>query len=1194
MIRALDPPLRPSSAARSGRGRARGVDRARSAWTLRAAAGLLALALAPGCARQPVAYNVLLITVDTLRADHLSVYGYERPTSPGLEELARDELHPPLEPADRRALGLLARDALVFTHAQTPRAKTTPAVASLFTGLYPHHHHVRDLASPLAEDVPLLAESFRDAGYRTVGVIGNWVLKAERSGLQRGFEVWDEELPQEVGVPPDHVPQRTARSLTDAALAALADGGDAPAGGEPRPWFAWLHYMDPHGLYDPPAEHRVFESDAVELIPSEAELGPHPIHRRRVAEYNLHPDAVDAYGRPDAQAVRDLYDGEIRFVDAEVARLLRWLEDSRHRDDTLIVFTADHGESLGEHRYWFEHGFYTYEATCRVPLVIRLPRAMEERPPPGIRAGDVSLVDLTPTLLELVGLPPLRVPADVPRRAPRGVSRAGLVLRGQAGEHPVFSEKIERSDVSGTVQAKAVRLGDWKFIRRYTQRAPLAPAGERGLVVLSEELYDLESDPSETRNLIAAPPAGAPLDRLRAELLVFAEADVHFADLAQILQRQREELEREDPEGLRVLEALGYRGRRAMGSSPAADAASDVPGDAPDDTPHDNRNGDRRWRLTLAALALLLLAVKLLLVLSLADVFFYGEELEKGTASKAMLDGLGVPHHQLAYHYYEGGGFAVSHLTALAFALVGECLLAHKLVSLGFNLAILLVGASFVRRRFGDAAGTLFGVLLVLAPPGFQKISLLNLGIHFESSLFLLAIIALAAGVLLDADERPRRRLFLLGVVCGLGLYFNYQNLPLVGYALGLVALLRPRRLLGGGLELAALGLFLGLLPLLATWVQVGPEVFDIHGTALFGGGDAKPAGRTAEPHLDTVRSILWSKSAWELPATGLRVALPLLGAALFLRRRGPRPGAPGELGAPDAPARAYLFVLAYLALFALVYLASPFGVGRIYHHFLLQRLTPFWVLGTVLTAAALGRLLGSGASRRRLGLAAAAVLVVGGALETARIAAAGRPAELLRNARILLETKGYTYPEYFAKFVRHLDGDYRDKIDVLVRFDEPDRELLYSGIAWVVFDRVQATRQELLTLVRSTDREHWQEFAVGFGPYLYRLAREDLGRAVELIESYPAELREPFLEAVGRRGIFLRAHPDKLREELELIGARDPGSAYWRGFGHRVYLAHRLDPDGAEAFLAGLRPGRRAPARAGYEYALGLHSLAR
>jgi arylsulfatase A-like enzyme len=474
---------------------------------------IVAAALVASCSREPERPNVLLITVDTLRADRLTAAGYPRATTPNLDALAAEGLR--------------------FTHAETPRAKTTPAIASLMTGLYPHEHGARDLLVPLAGDHALLAERLRAAGWSTAAIVGNYVLIDRFSGLARGFDRWIEELPDRQGVPPDDAPQRTARSMSDAALSELAreDGGE--------PWFLWLHYMDPHGLYDPPPEHRVFRSDVPEAIPDD------PGH---VAQYNVPPGCRMADGRVDAARVRDLYDGEVRYADAEIGRVLAALRASGELERTIVVVTADHGENLGEHRDWFEHGRDAYETTCRVPLLVRLPALLPDRPAPGVRKGSVSLADVAPTLLDLLGLPPLAAEGS----AVRGISRRDLFGGELPRPHPVFAEKIERANLPGAVQAKAVRLDDWKMIRRY------AHDGGHGVVLLSEELFDLASDPGETRNLATAPPDSAPLARLQAELLRFASAEVKFEDLAKLLEARRAELEREDPEALRVIQALGY------------------------------------------------------------------------------------------------------------------------------------------------------------------------------------------------------------------------------------------------------------------------------------------------------------------------------------------------------------------------------------------------------------------------------------------------------------------------------------------------------------------------------------------------------------------------------------------------------------------------------------------------------------
>ncbi len=482
------------------------------------------LLVCAACSDAPKRPNVLLITIDTLRADRISALGGERKTTPNLDALAAE--------------------GLLFTHAETPRAKTTPAIASLMTGLYPHDHGVRDLVMPIDLRFPLLAEKFRDAGYSTGALVGNFVLKNDFSGLARGFDRWVEDLPQTQGVPPENVPQRTARSLTDGALVALGLSSDASAdGAEPKqpfvrsdePWFLWLHYMDPHGLYDPPPEHRVFTRTTPDLVDAS---GKHAF----VAEYNVPQEARTPEGRIDAALVRDLYDGEVHYVDHEIGRLLARLRERGMLDDTIVVVTADHGESLGEHEYWFEHGRDAYEASCRVPLIVRVPGDAGAR---GRRAGDISLADIAPTVLELAGLPPLDLSIA---GGPRGASRASLVRSDGGPPHPVFVEKVDREGPDGAVQVKGVRIGDLKLLQRSTHVA-------NQHVLLGEELYDLARDPHETRSLIRSAPDDAALERLRGELARFIAADRNFATLARSLEEQRAKM---DPETLRIIEALGY------------------------------------------------------------------------------------------------------------------------------------------------------------------------------------------------------------------------------------------------------------------------------------------------------------------------------------------------------------------------------------------------------------------------------------------------------------------------------------------------------------------------------------------------------------------------------------------------------------------------------------------------------------
>ncbi len=510
-----------------------------------ATSALAAALLLASCARLPERPNVLIVTIDSLRADRVASPG--RATTPHLDALAAE--------------------GLLFTAAVTPRAKTTPALASLHTGLYPHDHGVRDLAMPLNRGVPLLAESFRRDGYRTAAIVGSFALRTDQAGLARGFDAWVEDLPEVRGVAPLEVRERGARSLTDGALRALglATGRSADGAGptrpfvrRDRPWFLWLHYADPHGPYEPPPEH-VVEPDAAEpLEPSPGSTDPGD-RAPSIAPWNAHGARL-ADGRIDAAHARALYDGEVRHVDAQLGRLLDALRDADLLAGTLVVVTADHGESLGEHGTWFDHGEDTYDATCRVPLVVALPDTLDApaEARTGVRDAPVSLADLAPTVLELAGLRPLR--STLGRSRVVGVSRAEQMLGGEPPRRgrAVFCETLERSEEARALETKAVRLGDWKLHRRFELFVSPQELGKKQLARAADELYDLRADPGERVDLGAAVPPDAPWDELQQELDRFVAADARFAELGAELQRRRERLERVDPDTLRALQALGY------------------------------------------------------------------------------------------------------------------------------------------------------------------------------------------------------------------------------------------------------------------------------------------------------------------------------------------------------------------------------------------------------------------------------------------------------------------------------------------------------------------------------------------------------------------------------------------------------------------------------------------------------------
>ncbi len=409
--------------------------------------------------------SVLLITVDTLRPDYLSLNGYDRETTPFLDSL-------------------LSR-GFYFEDAISPIARTTPALASLLTGAYPHATGVRTLFHALSDEVVTVTEVLGERGYQTLAVVTNQVLSRNRR-LARGFDHY------EVG----HAARR-GPATTDAALSALA-GLESR-----RAFFAWVHYFDPHTPYHPePALAREFDPDysgryrlqfGWQPRPGEGPgaLRPYPVDLPKVeaVHRNALPGEVNDH-------VRRLYAAEIRGLDTEIERLVRAFRRVAG-PELLIVFTADHGESLGEHDFYYDHGDYAYLAGTRVPLAFVLPESHVDSGA-GRCPGWVSLVDVVPTLLELLGFePPPALAGQLEGRAltacMRGEALPPTPIFAESGASHFFEEidRRVRNDVDG--RFRAVVLGDWKLIW-----TPFASEDR------AWELYDVTSDPDETENLYRA------------------------------------------------------------------------------------------------------------------------------------------------------------------------------------------------------------------------------------------------------------------------------------------------------------------------------------------------------------------------------------------------------------------------------------------------------------------------------------------------------------------------------------------------------------------------------------------------------------------------------------------------------------------------------------------------------------------
>jgi arylsulfatase A-like enzyme len=304
--------------------------------------------------------DVILIAVDTLRADRLGCYGYGEGTSPNIDRFAAD--------------------ALVFENALSHGSDTLLSCAALVSGYLPHETRIigRD---DLPLEVPTLAETLQSQGYETAAVISNYVLR-DGQGFEQGFETYDSEMGQHELT--RGFPERLAEFTTDRAIEILAEERD-------RPLFLWVHYQDPHGPYTPPEMFVRAEAGgggrALPLNPDVSGRGGIPVYQQ-------------LENRVDPRFYASRYDGEIRYTDDQFARLIRALEHQGMYEDAVIVFTADHGEGMGEHDYWFAHGEYLYQGQIHVPLIVRWGDRFGGR-----RAEFVQHVDVVPTILGLLGFP---------------------------------------------------------------------------------------------------------------------------------------------------------------------------------------------------------------------------------------------------------------------------------------------------------------------------------------------------------------------------------------------------------------------------------------------------------------------------------------------------------------------------------------------------------------------------------------------------------------------------------------------------------------------------------------------------------------------------------------------------------------------------------------------------------------------
>lgn len=421
---------------------------------------LLAILIAWGCTTDAPAPGtdpkppVILISIDTLRADRLPVYGYDPGRTPHLDRLARD--------------------SVVFENAITPAPLTLPAHASILTGLAPQDHGVRDnLGYRL--DAPTWVERLRAAGYETRAFVSAYVLR-HQTGIGRGFEPFDDGIEVTGDATLGHLERPGSETVHEAVTALDRHVTTKQA---EAPLTLWLHLFEPHAPYEPPAPF---------------------------------------------DQLADPYDGEIAAADAAVGTFLDALRRHGLYEEALIVVLADHGEGLGDHGE-LEHGVLLHRETIRVPLIVKIPgnpRAGERIPHP------VSLLDVAPTILESAGLPE---------------ELGGKQLPGRSLLQPLASSTPARRVASETFYPR-IHFG-WSELRSLTGPRFHLVEGPRA------ELYDLDADPGETRNVVSE--QRRVYHEMRDELRESVHGDFEAPG-------------RVDPEDAARLAALGYASGSASGA----------------------------------------------------------------------------------------------------------------------------------------------------------------------------------------------------------------------------------------------------------------------------------------------------------------------------------------------------------------------------------------------------------------------------------------------------------------------------------------------------------------------------------------------------------------------------------------------------------------------------------------------------
>lgn len=469
-----------------------------------------------GCESHPK-LNILWITADTLRADHLGCYGYGRQTSPHIDELASRSVQ--------------------FMEASTPVNLTNPSHISMFTAKYSKNHGVYTNWSALDKSHVTLAEIFKRKGYKTAALVSTNHLNAEISGLGRGFDFYRNILK----------PEARADETVKDALAWMKENGK-------ERFFVWIHLFDPHLPYNPPPPYdKIFDPEyngwgkiffdvynrklPAQDFASSPELNHSQVETlTSIAQGKLLNSDIffNKIGltEQDVEYARSLYDGEIRFMDEQIGLLFKEMGNLGLGSNTIIVFTADHGESLAEHGIYFDHKGL-YEDTMKIPLIIYMPGK-----PPGKIGSEVYNMDILPTLLDMLHI---SVSSEI-KEAFDGKSLFPLMQ----GETLEVRDKFFLEQKNNL--AKSIKSHGFKYIMPVPENFVHFPND----YIHQEELYDLRSDPGEKINLMTnGNLQDTPYKDLKADLK-------SWAGKTWAVKRDSKALENLNQEQRDRLKALGY------------------------------------------------------------------------------------------------------------------------------------------------------------------------------------------------------------------------------------------------------------------------------------------------------------------------------------------------------------------------------------------------------------------------------------------------------------------------------------------------------------------------------------------------------------------------------------------------------------------------------------------------------------